>query len=457
MRNLLFVCLMTLSLSGFTQSSDSVVIRGLFDETLANHEMYENLRYICKKIGPRLSGSAGAEQAVKYTQKLMQAYGFDTVYLQPVMVPVWKRSSVATAELIAAKKSDNKSLWVCALGGSVSTAKEGIKAEVIEVQNFEELKALGAEKIAGKIVFFNRPFDVKHIETFAAYSAAVNQRGRGAIEAAKYGAIACVVRSMSYENDPYPHTGAMRYDAAVRRIPAAAVSTKDADILSAAIKRNASQKLSLSFQCDSLAEQLSYNVIAETKGSVYPNEIIAVGGHLDSWDLAEGAHDDGAGCVQSIEVLRSMKAVGYKPKRTIRVVLFMNEENGLKGGLAYADSAKNNKGEQHLAAIESDAGGFTPRGFGIDADDAAVAKIKSWSSLLKPYGLHEIEKGGSGADIGPLKPNAKALIGFRPDSQRYFDIHHSANDRFETVNERELQLGAASITALIYLLDQYGL
>jgi carboxypeptidase Q len=449
----IFIILSISILSNFSiaQSKDSLFIRSIFTETLTNDDCYENLRYLCKQIGPRLSGSENAEKAVKYTELLMKEYGFDKVYLQEVKVPHWRRLNKATGEIRSGNKT---SISVCALGGSIATPKKGIQAEVIEVKSFAELDSLGSSKVSGKIVFFNRAFDASHIETFAAYSGAVNQRGRGASMAAKYGAVACIVRSMSYTKDPYPHTGAMRYDAAFKKIPAAAVSTIDADVLSQKIK-NPNTTLFLQFDCDTLEDKISYNVIGELKGSVNPEEIITVGGHLDSWDLAEGAHDDGAGCVQSIEVLRSLKVLKYKPKHTIRVVLFMNEENGLRGGLKYAEVAKQQK-EVHLAAIESDAGGFTPRGFDIDADDQYVKKIQSWQNLLAPYGLYEISKGGSGADIGPLKGNVKALIGFRPDSQRYFDIHHSANDTFETVNKRELQMGAASMTALIYLIDQYG-
>jgi len=451
MKNRLALLLLLLPFIGFAQQSDSLIISNIYKSALTKSDCYENLRYLCKNIGPRLSGSENADKAVKFFEEKMKSYGFDRVYLQELKVPVWRRLDKASAEITTTKTPVN----ICALGGSVATPSKGIKAEVIEVKTFEELDQLGEKNIKGKIVFFNRPMDPTHIETFHAYGGAVNQRGAGASKAAKYGAIACVVRSMNLRIDEFPHTGAMRYDSKYPRIPAAAISTRDAELLSASIKKQTTQ-LFIKYNCDTLPDKVSYNVIAEIKGTTYPEQIITIGGHLDSWDLAEGAHDDGTGCVQSLEVLHLFQTLGIKPKHTIRAVMFMNEENGLRGGLKYAEEAKR-LNEKHLAAIETDAGGFTPRGFDIDASNAVVNKIKSWEYLLKPYGLHEIDKGGSGSDIGPLKTQNVSLIGYRPDSQRYFDIHHAATDVFEAVNKRELELGAASMAALVYLIDQYGL
>lgn len=446
----LFLFLLLPSLS-FSQLNDSSTINNIYKAALTKSDCYETLRYLCKNIGPRLSGSENAEKSVKYMEEKMKSYGFDRVYLQEVKVPVWRRLDEAKAEIVSSKQKLN----ICALGGSVATSAKGIKAEVIEVQNFEELDKLGEKNIKGKIVFFNRPMEPTHIETFHAYGGAVNQRGSGASKAAKYGAVACLVRSMNMRIDEFPHTGAMRYDDQYARIPAAAISTRDAEILSASLKKQ-NTNVFMKFNCDTLPDKVSYNVIGEIKGSVYPDKIITVGGHLDSWDLGEGAHDDGAGCVQSLEVLHLFKTLGIRPKHTIRAVMFMNEENGLRGGKKYAEEAKR-LNENHLAAIETDAGGFTPRGFSIDAPTNVLSKIKSWEYLLKPYGLHDIAKGGSGADIGPLKAPGITLIGYRPDSQRYFDVHHASTDVFEAVNKRELELGAASIAALVYLIDQYGL
>ena len=261
---------------------------------------------------------------------------------------------------------------------------------------------------------------------------------------------------MNLAQDDYPHTGSMRYQEGVTRIPAAAISTNGADLLSRLLQDDPGLQFAFTQNPQTLPDALSHNVVGEIRGSEFPEEVILVGGHLDSWDLAQGAHDDGAGCMQAIEVLRLMKALNYQPKRTIRAVLFMNEENGLRGGLKYAELARKNK-EYHIAAIESDAGGFTPRGFSIDAPAYKISQIARWKQVLAPYGLHDIGAGGGGADIGPLKSDRIALIGFRPDSQRYFVHHHAANDTFDQVNRRELELGGASMAALVYLLDQYGL
>ena len=379
------------------------------------------------------------------------------MWLQPVLVPKWVRGPKEFA-LIETEPGVTFNVPITALGGSVATPSVGLKAEVVEVQNFEELAALGREKIDGKIVFFNRPMEADLISTFSAYGGCVNQRYDGAREASQYGAIGVIVRSMSLRMDDYPHTGAMSYgDQPIsKRIPAAAISTNAAEKLSNLLKIAPKLKFLFRQQCKQYDDVLSYNVIGEITGSEYPDEIILVGGHLDSWDVGDGAHDDGAGCVQSMEVLRLFQQLDCKPKRTLRVVLFMNEENGLRGGRKYAEMAAL-KGETHIFALESDAGGFTPRGFNFDLPDHEFAQIRSWEPLFKPYLIHYFEKGGSGADIGPLKTKTNVLAGLRPDSQRYFDHHHAATDTFDAVNKRELELGAATLTSLIYLYDTYGL
>jgi hypothetical protein len=255
-----------------------------------------------------------------------------------------------------------------------------------------------------------------------------------------------------------PHTGGLRYREELPKLPAAAISTNDAELLSRLLT-NGPVSIYMKLNCQQLSDKPSFNVIGEIKGSERPEEIILVGGHLDSWDVGEGAHDDGTGCVQSMDVLRLLQQSGYRPKRTIRCVLFMNEENGLRGGRTYGEEAKR-KNEFHLAAIESDRGGFTPRGFTVDgAEDVFSEKFPQllpFLDVLEPYGLR-IKKGGGGADISPLKNQGTLLIGFEPDSQRYFDYHHTAADVFETVNKRELELGAAAMASLVYLLDKYGL
>lgn len=449
---LLAFCLFTTG--SYAQSTDSLTIRKIYNEILTNSPSYEWLRHLTKQIGPRLSGSAGAQKAVDWTKELMEKQGFDRVFLQEVMVPHWVRGAKEVAYIQNGKQKTT--VPIAALGGSIATLSKGIEAQVVEVKNFQELRDLGPDNVKGKIVFFNRPMDPTKLNTFEAYAGAVDQRGNGAPEAAKLGAVGVLIRSMTTVLDDNPHTGSMRYATGVPLIPAAAISTNGAELLSKTLKTNPSLTFYFKQSCESLPDAKSYNVVGEIKGSEKPDEIIVVGGHLDSWDLAEGAHDDGSGCVQSIEVLRTLKALGIKPKRTLRAVMFMNEENGLRGGIGYADYAKK-KAEKHIAAVESDNGGFTPRGFGIVGTPEQRAKAVSWKPLLAPYGLHEIGAGSGGADIGPLAQQGTVLFGFKPDSQRYFDFHHTGTDRFEGINKRELELGAASMTALVYLLDQYGL
>ncbi len=439
---------------GYAQNPDSVTIRKIYNEALSNGKSYEWLRHLTKQIGPRLSGSAGAQKAVDWTKQVMDQQGFDRVFLQDVMVPHWVRGAKEEAFIHIGKQKTV--VPIAALGGSVATPAKGIEAQVIEVKSFPELRALGADKVKGKIVFYNRPMDPTKINTFEAYGGAVDQRANGATEAAKLGAVGAIVRSMTNVHDDNPHVGGMRYGTGVALIPTAAISTNGADLLSKSLQENPALTFYFKQNCETLPDAKSYNVVGEIKGSEKPDEIIVVGGHLDSWDLAEGAHDDGAGCVQSIEVLRIMKALGIKPKHTIRAVMFMNEENGLRGGVQYADLAKKNN-EKHIAAVESDNGGFTPRGFGIVGKPEQREKIMAWKPLLAPYGLTEIGPSGGGADIGPLAQTGTVLLGFKPDSQRYFDYHHTTIDRFEAVSQRELELGAASMAAVIYLLDAYGL
>jgi len=450
---LLFFLLFTIT---FLKAQDSLMIRKIYDEALVNGKCYSNLHELCKNIGPRLSGSANAQKAVEWGKKLMESYGFDRVYLQEVMVPHWVRGEKEQAKIIDGNKEIP--VPICALGMSIATPKEGITAGIIEVHSLKELDSLGETNIKGKIVFFNRPFDPRFIETGAAYGAAGDQRRAGPSAAAKYGAVGAIVRSLTEIIDDYPHTGSLAYTEL--KIPAAAISTKGADLLSSLLKSgNHNIKFYFKQSCQTLPDVLSYNVIGELKGTENPNRYITIGGHLDSWDLAEGASDDGTGVMQSLEVLRILKTMGYHPKNTIRAVFFMNEENGDKGGQKYAELAAKNK-EEHLAAIETDEGGFTPRGFGFTGlSMASLQKInQTWQPLLEPYEVDRLTAGGGGTDIEPLKGAAPAvvLIGFRPDSQRYFDLHHSAKDVFENVNKRELELGSAGITALVYLIDQHG-
>ena len=447
---LLFLCPLILKAQNHSEN-----IQKIFNYELTEGETYENLRYLCKEIGNRISGSPQAAAAVEYTKQLMESYGFDTVYLQPVMVPHWVRGGKEHAKVLNSSKLGAVDLNVLALGNSRGTGPNGLVGEVVEVYGIEGLRKLG-EQVKGKIVFFNQPMDPTLINTFQAYGGANGQRGSGAAEAAKYGAVAVLVRSLTNRVDDFPHTGNQRYNPDYPEIPALAISTKDAELLSSLLKGQKDLKVYLQNNSMMKEEVLSYNVIGEIRGSEKPEEIIAVGGHLDSWDVGEGAHDDGAGCMQAIEVLRIYKEMGWKPKRTLRAVMWMNEENGLRGGQEYAKVAKA-KGEKHIAAIESDAGGFIPLGFSSSGTEVQRSKLASWRDLFTPYNIWKFDVPGGGADIGPLRDQGPILIGLHPDSQRYFNYHHTAADVFEVVDQRELELGAAAMTALVYLIEQEGI
>jgi len=456
MRKYLILIMLISFFSVFSQN-DEQMIKKIFDSSLSNGKSYELLNYLSNEIGGRLSGSLNAERAVEWGRDELKKIGFDKVWLQEVMVPKWVRGPKEFA-LIETQPGTTFNVDVCALGGSVATPSVGIKANVIEVHDFDELKELGKDKIDGKIIFFNRPMQANLINTFQAYGEAVNQRTHGASEAVKYGAIGVIIRSMSLRLDDYPHTGTMSYGSLPpsKRIPAAAISTNAAEKLSNLLKINPNLKFLLRQQCKQFKDVKSHNVIAEIRGSVYPDEIILVGGHLDSWDIGDGSHDDGAGIVQSMDVVNILKNIGYKPKRTIRVVLFMNEENGTRGAKKYFEVSNRNN-LNHIFALESDAGGFTPRGFSFTSNAENFSVIKNWKYLFDPYLIQSFEIGGSGADISLLKTNNNVLAGLRPDSQRYFDYHHAASDTFDAINKRELELGTFAMTSLIYLFDKYGI
>jgi carboxypeptidase Q len=436
------------------QNPDSVALRGIFDFYLTQSSCYKNLGNLCHNIGSRLSGSPEAAKAVLWAKQAMYNAGADTVYLQPCMVPHWVRGAKETCSSINSKSKQKITYAICALGGSVATPLAGTKAEVIEVKSFEELDKLGEAGIKGKIVFYNVFFNHTRLYTGACYGETVKYRWAGPSKAAKYGAVATIVRSMSSIDNDFPHTGAMGYDttASKTKIPCCAIGYASADKLQAELKKDPKLNIHLKMSCQTLKDEPSFNVVGEIKGSSKPNEIILAGGHLDSWDLGDGAHDDGAGVVQGIEVLAMYQKMGIKPKHTIRAVAFMNEENGGAGGRAYFEDTKKNN-LKHIAALESDAGGFAPRGIGADTISGLYQKLLGWKPLLDPYFLQFIDEGGGGADIYPLKKLDVPLIGFQPDGQRYFDYHHTADDTFDKVNKRELELSAGVIGALIYLID----
>jgi hypothetical protein len=457
---LFIVCVfatLTTSAQGPPLDKDALYIRQIHDLALTRGSAYPWLKDLTTVGFGRLAGSAAATAAVDYTRRMLDTLGVDSVWLEPCRVPRWERGEREVARMVLPDKR-SVDLNVLALGNSVGTGSAGITAPVIEVQGLEDVEALPEEAVRGKIVFYNRPMDPRHINTFRAYGGAVDQRVYGASRAARKGAVGVIVRSMTTALDDHPHTGTLSYEDPDRRIPAIAVSTNDAERLSEALKQG-SVSVYMRTTCEILSDVESHNVIAEWRGSEFPDEIILVGGHLDSWDVGGGAHDDGSGCVQAMDVLHILKQMGYQPRRTIRCVLFMNEENGLAGGRAYWKGS-NERGEYHMAAIEADRGGFTPRGFTAEGHEQTFQrhykKVYQWLPLLEPYGL-TLRLGGSGADISGLKDQKGILMGLDVDTQRYFDFHHTAVDLFEHVNKRELELGAAAMATMVYLLDAYGL
>jgi carboxypeptidase Q len=435
-------------------AQDSLMFRRISDEVMLHSTCYSNLRVLCKTVGHRLSGTPAAAKAVQWGEKAMKQAGANTVWLQPVDVPYWYRGK----ESLEIKfDKEFKSVPVLSLGNSQGTNGIPLEANVVMVYDFDEYNALPEKSVKGKIVFFNYRFRQDFVNTFDGYGDAVKYRWNSPNVAARRGAAGVIIRSMSTGKDDYPHTGSMHYDDSVVKLPEMAIGNLTADALEEACFKG-TVKARMTSECHMKPEMVrSYNVIGEIKGTEQPERIITVGGHLDSWDAGEGAHDDGAGCVQSIEVLRTFKALGYKPRYTIRAVLFMNEENGNKGGHAYADSAIA-RGEQHILAMESDAGGFSPRGIGLEMTEQQKEYIRSFAHLFLPYNVHDFTKEEGGVDISPIHNKLKVpAAGLLPDSQRYFDYHHTAADNFEAVNHRELKLGAVTMAQFIYLICQHGL
>ena len=435
-------------------NQDSVTIKRMSDEIMTHGKAYDLLRQLTKQIGGRLAGSPQQQNAAIWGKRNMEAFSADKVYMQACKTPNWQRGGKDFASVISVNgKPVNIPLAALALGNSLGS-NGMVEAELLAVADFDELEKR-KEEVKGKIVYYHSMFDPTIVQTFTAYGKTGVYRSTGASRAAKYGALGVMLHSLSTAPDNAPHTGGMKYDENYPKIPAVALGPNDAKELYAKAKKG-TIRVQMQTYGYFLPDADENNVVAEIKGSVYPNEIITIGGHLDSWDVNEGAHDDGAGIVQTMEVLRTMKALNYQPKHTIRFVLFANEENGGRGGAKYAELAKLNN-EKHIFALESDEGGFTPRSIGITCSPEQFKKFQTWTPLLKPYGT-EITAGGGGADIGPLKSidTNVVLSGLIPDSQRYFDLHHAKTDVFENVNKRELLLGAVNIAAIVYLVDQYG-
>lgn len=440
---------------GAAVNPDAAMLTHLYEVELTTSPAYEQLRELVAKFPGRLSGSRKLEDATLWAQALLEKQGADRTELQPVMVPHWERGAKESVRFFPGSLDGVAPvLSAVALGGSVPTPAGGLTAPVVELHSLAELKTAD---VKGRIVFFNRPMNPLNINPGLSYGEAGDQRNRGPAEAARFGAVGVLVRSLTQAHDDVPHTGATTYLPDVPRLPAAALSTVAADRLSAALKANASLRVSMEIHSRWFEDSPSHNVIGEIRGSEHPEQIILVGGHLDCWDIAPGAHDDGAGIIQSIEVLRLLKAAGYAPKHTIRCVCFVNEENGTRGAKEYARVVAQ-KHEVHLLALETDNGGFEARGFqlGNPAGNAA-AHARRWAGLLAYYGILVFRDGKGGSDVEPLLAEGSAVGELLPESQRYFDIHHTVEDSIDKVNPRELQLGAAAMASLVYLVDQHGL
>jgi hypothetical protein len=417
-------------------------------EALSHGRAYALLETLCTVAPRRLSGSAGAAEAVRWAKDEMVRAGLENVHLEECRVPHWERGEVASLAVVEPADARDTKLPITALGGSVATPPDGVRGEIVEVRSFEELAKLGAA-VKDKIVFFDRAMDPTALDTFEAYGRAVDQRARGALEAGKLGAVAAIVRSMTNRIDELPHTGSMRYAPDSPRIPAAAVCTAGAERLAALIQHGVRPVVTLKLDCRELPDAPSSNVVGELRGTGAPDEIVLAGAHLDAWDIGQGANDDGAGCVQCIEALRLLRVLDLLPRRTLRVVLFMNEENGLRGAQAYHD-AHAAELPRHVLALESDRGSFAPRGFMTNASPRAMAMLRPIVATFAAAGGSMLEPGSGGADTTPLEREGVTVMEYVPDPQRYFDVHHCQRDTLESVNPRELELGAALIAAMMH-------
>ncbi|MBM3977834.1 MAG: M20/M25/M40 family metallo-hydrolase [Planctomycetes bacterium] len=425
--------------------------RALFARALEDNQSHAILADLCARAPKRMSGTTGYAAAVEWGRQKMIELGFQNVRLEPCMVPHWERGEPEELALAAPSAFAGEKLAVIALGGSVATPPTGLVARVVEFKGLGDLKANGA-RARGAIAFLNQPLDPTEVDTFRAYGKAVGQRWAGAMEAARAGAVAVVVRSMTLRLDDHPHSGSMGYADDVPKIPAAAISTRAAERLSALLGAGHAIELRLVMHCMTYPDKPSFNVVGELVGRERPDEILVVGGHLDAWDAGSGAHDDGAGCAQALEALRLIRVLGLGPRRTLRCVLFANEEFGTRGGNAYAEQHRDEL-PKHVLALESDRGGFLPRGFEGTLSAEARARLDPLYAALAFAQITHWEPGDGGVDIGPMKPAGVPLVGLVPDSQRYFDVHHAATDVIENVHPRELALGAAAMAALLHYVD----
>lgn len=448
------IVLLSCSNSSIQKLSDEEVINLIFSNAKSSSESYQNLKYLVEKYPKRLACYPNGIEAAKWAKGVMEQMGLENVFLQKATVMNWKRGSQETGTI----KSKDKSIDVnvCALGRGISTEKNGLEAEVVEVNGLDDLDNYEKKQLEGKIVFFNQAMNPNLENPFQAYGEAAGQRFVGPILAAEHGAVGAVIRSLTTSIDEFPHTGTTRKASADETVPSVCIATKDANLLSNMLKQNPHLKFYFKTSCKNMPDTVAYNAIGEITGSEFPHEYIVVGGHIDAWDNSPGAHDDGGGCMQAIEVLRILKEIGYKPKHSIRAVMYIDEEISQGGGKAYAEQAKHN-GEKHILAIESDRGVTAPRGFTIDANDEMIKKIESYKELFKPYNIRVFDKGYGGVDIGPLKDLGTPVLGLDVEAKDYFNWHHSANDTFGHVNREDMQKGAATMAALIFLADKYGL
>lgn len=404
---------------------------------LADSAAYERLGVLVDRFGPRLSGSDNLERALDWILEEMRRDGLDNVRGEPVMVPHWVRGA-ESAVLVGPRP---RRLPMLGLGGSVGTPPDGVRAEVLVVSSWDDLAAR-ADEAGGKIVLFNVPFTT--------YGETVQYRGRGAVEAARAGAVAALLRSVTPHSLQSPHTGATNYADGVPPIPFAAITVEDAEMLQRMQDRGERIVVELRMGAQTLPDAESRNVVAEIVGSELPDEVVVLGGHIDSWDVGQGAMDDGGGSVVAWEAVRLLRELGLRPRRTVRVVLWTNEENGLRGGRAYRDRHAD-RVDRHVLAIESDAGTFAPRGFGFTGSDEAYAVVRDVGRLLEGIGAGTVTRGGGGADISPLMRAGVPGMGLTVDGTRYFWYHHSDADTLDKLDPREVALCVAAMAVMSYV------
>jgi len=418
--------------SKYVETSLKIISKSLTDSTA-----YNRLGYMCDTFGPRLSGSKNLENAINWILKEMNNDGLENVKGEKVAVPTWIRGKESATLLSPFMKE----LSMLGLGGSIATPRGGLKAEVIVVNDWDELESRSNE-VPGKIVLFNAPF--------TSYGETVAYRYSGASAAAKHGAVASLIRSIGPWSMNTPHTGVMAYKDDVQKIPHAALTMEDVMMLSRIHDRNGKIIVKLDMNARMVADRWSHNVLGEIKGSIYPEEVVVVGGHIDSWDVGQGAHDDGGACIASWEVLRLIKELGLKPKRTIRCVMWTNEENGGKGNKGYRDMHMDEM-DKHVLAIESDGGVFSPEGFGFSGNESAREIVEEIHELMKPIGANTISEGGRAADVAPLNDEGVPVMSLKVDGSKYFWYHHTNADTFDKIDFNEFNRCIAAMAIMAYV------